>query len=721
MAPSVNQTPQNPGADDSGKGSSSGGLSGPRLVYPLLAGWATLSLISRGCSPEKEHTSGPGLAKLPATTQFASMDEALKAVKTQQYVPMEEVSSPESAYSAIIFKQKGGDHNAILRGVSVGQERTEFLKELKNLGHEVPTSVFSTTTAVAGQSAPQPAASKPVYEPFIMPTALLLITYAAFKGISKFGKAIGEAITKVGGPLNPAQPYTTERPVERLNNYGGNKEVLAKIERLVSDIKRVMKGESKVKLPKGFLLSGDPGVGKSFLMRCVAGEAECPIIIAAAAALRTSPFQGARAKGIEDLFSSARAARDARTKELRSMPGASGKEEAVVLVVLDEIDSIGRSRSMEHDSSENNDAINALLANMDGANSARNHHIVLFGATNYVDVIDSALRRPGRFNKDLKIDPPATAADRLDVLEKLAPGVFADYDCRPPSAQSMKYLAEAISSATPADLKGILEEAGRDTPTGIEVSLEELLAAYQTVKLGALRQSTERSERRLLVSAHEFGHALVAYAFDLDPVIISMRPRGDSLGRVIMNLGPLVEPPHTASDLKKLMMVSAAGRGGELAFLGGTGEASDGVGSDFENISTYSKVFLGSGMLDGSYSLGLHGKKDVELPAAQQQSLEAIGDAAVLAAAKILRAIPANTFDKIANNATDQEFFGPAAKAYLESHLSSVQLNDLKAAGRAALLEFSTLVHEQSKILSMRSTEETGSRIQDILKSRVDG
>lgn len=647
-----------------------------------------------GCSTSKkapELTQRSDVASLvvpPRAKQFATAQEAMDGVRAGTFLPVEELSSVGSEASVLLFKNTQSGEVVVLKNTLLGAERAKFLSELQTLGHAIPVSLSSTGSNPAPPTVSAP--STPWYSSTTLAVSLASLATLGWLA-SKAGAASGLGL---GNDPTTAGEWITERPSVRLNSYGGNQGVLAWGQKVVRDIQAVMRGDPAPKLPRGIILGGFPGVGKSFLMQCVAGEAGCPIIITAAASLCAGSYVGSRIRAINGLFAAARTARDEATRELRAKPSATGNEQAVVLVVIDELDSIARTRSVMPDwlSRENNDAVNSLLAQMDGPVAEQNHNIILLGATNFLDQIDPALRRPGRFSEQMDIAPPRTPKETVDVFQKLLPAVCAENGCEPPTEESLRRLALSLRQITPATCRGILEEAACATKKGERISPEALFSAYQTVMCGPVSENSHSIERRALLAAHELGHALIGYAFGAPPTIISMKPRGNSLGRVVLAEASLHEQPPVKNDLIRLLMIAAAGRAGELLSSGGQGEPSEGVSGDFEGISDLARRLLDSGMLSGSYAINFRARHQTELPPERQRLVEAVGVAAVQSSVTILKSLPAGTFDRISNDAIDKEFFGDKATSYVEKSLTGDELAKLRDTAAQALEKFPALV-----------------------------
>lgn len=647
-----------------------------------------------GCSAGKkapELTQRSDVASLvvpPRAKQFATLQEAMDGVRAGTFLPVEELSSVGSEASVLLFKNTQSGEVVVLKNTLLGAERAKFLSELQTLGHAIPVSLSN-----AGSNPATPTVSAPS-TPWYSSTTLAV----SLASLATLGWLASKAGTGSGAGLQSdptsAGEWITERPSVRLDSYGGNQGVIAWGQKLVRDIKAVMKGAPAPKLPRGIILGGSPGVGKSFLMQCVAGEAECPIIITAAASLRGGVYVGSRIRAIDGLFEAARKARDEATRELQAKPSATGNEHAVVLVVIDELDSIARTRSGMSDwmSRENNDAVNALLAQMDGPVAKRNHNIILLGATNFLDQIDPALRRSGRFSEQMEIAPPRTTKETEDVFQKLLPAVCAENGCQPPTEETVRRLALSLRQVTPATCRGIIEEAASSTPKGEQISLEALFSAYQTVLCGPVSENSHSLERRALLAAHELGHALIGYAFGAPPTIISMKPRCNSLGRVVLADANLHEQPPVKNDLIRLLMIGAAGRAGELVSSGGRGEPSEGVSGDFEGVSDLARRLLDSSMLSGSYAINFRAKHQTELPPERQRLVEAVGTAAVQSSATILKSLPPGKFDRIAIDAIDKEFVGDQAARYVEESLTTEELAKLRDTAALVLEKFPALV-----------------------------
>lgn len=260
-------------------------------------------------------------------------------------------------------------------------------------------------------------------------------------------------------------------------------------------------------LPKGVLLLGPPGTGKTLLARACAGEADVPFF-----SLSGSEFiemlVGVGASRVRDLF-------------------ANAKKEAPSIIFIDEIDSIGRARGTGlgggHD--EREQTLNQILSEMDGFNP--HDAVVVMAATNRPDVLDTALTRPGRFDRQVTIDLPDRRA-RLDILRihtrkvPLAPHV------------DLENLAKRTVGLSGADLKNIVNEAallaGRKEKKQVEP--DDFDQARDKVLMGAEREDIITDEEKRVVAYHEGGHALIAKLMPhADPLRkVSIIPRGRALG-----------------------------------------------------------------------------------------------------------------------------------------------------------------------------------------------
>ena len=302
-----------------------------------------------------------------------------------------------------------------------------------------------------------------------------------------------------------ARMFVGNKPTITFNDVAGVEEAKVELAEVVEFLKYPEKFVSLgAKIPKGVLLMGPPGTGKTLLSRAVAGEAGVPFFsIAAPSSSRcSSALAPAR---VRDLFDQA-------------------KRNAPCIVFVDEIDAVGRQRGAglggSHD--EREQTLNQILVEMDGFDTSTN--VIVIAATNRPDVLDPALLRPGRFDRQVVLDRPDIAGRRA-ILEVHAKGKPIDKDI------SLEVLAKQTPGFSGADLANLVNEAAilaarRDKKT---IGHKEFEEAVDRVVAGPERKSRIISEKEKAVTAyHEAGHALVArYLENTDPVHkISIIARG---------------------------------------------------------------------------------------------------------------------------------------------------------------------------------------------------
>jgi len=261
------------------------------------------------------------------------------------------------------------------------------------------------------------------------------------------------------------------------------------------------------KIPRGVLLMGPPGTGKTLIARAVAGEANVPFYSISGSQF-IEMFVGVGASRVRDLFGKA-------------------KKNAPSIIFIDEIDSVGRYRGagLGGGQDEREQTLNQILAEMDGF--GEHHSVVVIAATNRPDVLDPALIRPGRFDRQVVIERPHREG-RLQILKvhtrkvRLAPDV------------NLELLAQGTPGFSGADLENLVNEAAIDAArqNKDQVYMEDLERAKDKIILGGLREDLLSEEEKRIVAYHEAGHTLVAKSFpDSDPIHkVTIIPRGRSLG-----------------------------------------------------------------------------------------------------------------------------------------------------------------------------------------------
>ncbi len=306
-----------------------------------------------------------------------------------------------------------------------------------------------------------------------------------------------------------AKQLTADTPKVTFNDVAGCDEAKVELEEIIEFLRDPQKFQRLGgRLPKGVLLVGPPGTGKTLLARAVAGEAARPFFSMSGSDF-VEMFVGVGASRVRDLFD-------------------TGKAHAPCIIFIDEIDAVGRHRGAGlgggHD--EREQTLNQLLVEMDGFES--NEGVILIAATNRPDVLDPALLRPGRFDRQVVVDMPDVRGREM-ILKVHARKIPLSEDVR------LEVLARATPGLAGADLANIVNEAAllaarRNKP---RVEMEDFEDAKDKVMLGVERRSLVLSEEeRRLTAFHEAGHALVSLRVPgLDPVHkVSIVPRGRALG-----------------------------------------------------------------------------------------------------------------------------------------------------------------------------------------------
>ncbi|MFN4067044.1 MAG: ATP-dependent zinc metalloprotease FtsH3 [Thermosynechococcus sp.] len=329
--------------------------------------------------------------------------------------------------------------------------------------------------------------------------------------------------------------------------------------------------EVGAKIPKGVLLVGPPGTGKTLLARAVAGEAGVPFFSISGSEF-VEMFVGVGASRVRDLFEQAKA-------------------NAPCIVFIDEIDAVGRQRGagLGGGNDEREQTLNQLLTEMDGFEG--NTGIIIIAATNRPDVLDAALLRPGRFDRQVVVDRPDYKG-RLDILKVHARGKTLAKDV------DLDKIARRTPGFTGADLANLLNEAAilaaRRNLT--EISMDEINDAIDRVLAGPEKKDRVMSDRRKkLVAYHEAGHALVgALMPDYDPVQkVSIIPRGRAGGLTWFtpNEDQMDSGLYSRAYLQNQMAVALGGRiAEELVF--GEDEVTTGASNDLQQVARVARQMV---------------------------------------------------------------------------------------------------------------------------------
>ena len=338
------------------------------------------------------------------------------------------------------------------------------------------------------------------------------------------------------------------------------KEELQKIIEFLKDPKKFQRLGGKI--PKGILLMGPPGCGKTLLAKAVSGEAGVPFFSISGSNF-VEMFVGVGASRVRDLFDKA--------KKSAKLSGKGG------IIFIDEIDAVGRQRFSGigggHD--EREQTLNQLLSEMDGFNTQEG--VILIAATNRPDVLDPALLRPGRFDRQIVVDRPDIKG-REAILKVHARGIKLKPDV------NLALIARRTPGFSGADLANLINEAAllaaRNNKKAVE--LEEMEAAIERVMAGPERKSRVISDyEKSLVAYHESGHALLALLIDeVDPLHkVSIIPRGANALGYTLQLPLEDRYIITQKELLGRLVVLLGGRvSEEVAF----GELSTGAQNDLE-------------------------------------------------------------------------------------------------------------------------------------------
>ena len=396
----------------------------------------------------------------------------------------------------------------------------------------------------------------------ILPTAVIIIAMMYFMRQMMGANNKAMQFGKTNAKTTPAT-----RPKVKFKDVAGIDEAVEELEEVrdfLADPERFRKLGAKI--PRGVLLVGPPGTGKTLLAKAVAGEAGVPFFTIFGSEF-VEMFVGVGASRVRDLFKNA-------------------KEQAPAIIFIDEIDAVGRQRGAGlgggHD--EREQTLNQLLVEMDGFEESES--VILIAATNRPDVLDPALLRPGRFDRQITVDRPDVRG-REQILRVHAANKPLDTDV------SFEKLAQLTVGFACADLANLLNEAALLTARRNRslISMDEIEESMERVMAGPQRKSRVMSEaERTTIAYHESGHALVGHVLDnADPVHkISIISRGQALGYTMQ----LPAEDHFLKTRREMLDELAVFLGGRVAEELMCADITSGASNDLERATKMAREMV---------------------------------------------------------------------------------------------------------------------------------
>ena len=406
---------------------------------------------------------------------------------------------------------------------------------------------------------------------WLFPFLIIIGIWMFFAG--RMQKSMGGGLLGMG---NSKKLISSEKPKTKFDDVAGVEEAKEEVQEIVDFLKYPGRYvEIGAKIPKGVLLVGSPGTGKTLLAKAVAGEAEVPFFSVSGSSF-IEMFVGVGAARVRDLFEQA-------------------KKDAPSIIFIDEIDAIGKSRAAGGPMGGNDEreqTLNQLLAEMDGFGT--DTPVIILAATNRPEILDQALLRPGRFDRQVLVDKPDFAG-RVKILKVHVKNVKIDDDV------DLEEVARLTAGLAGADLANIVNEAallaGRKSQK--TVKQKDMYEAVERALAGLAKKSRRiNPKEKKIVAYHESGHALMAETTDGAKKVskVSIVPRG------LAALGYTLNKPEEDKFMMQKHELWAevdtllGGRAAEQVFIG---EISTGAGNDLERATDIIKSMVQTyGMTD---------------------------------------------------------------------------------------------------------------------------
>lgn len=397
----------------------------------------------------------------------------------------------------------------------------------------------------------------------VVPVIIIILFFSSMmrqaQSMNNQSMGFGKAKAKLYGP---------DKKRVTFKDVAGNESAKQDLEEVVDFLKEPKKYEKLgAKIPRGVLLAGDPGTGKTLMARAVAGEASVPFFSISGSEF-AEMFVGVGASRVRDLF-------------------AKAKKNAPSIIFIDEIDAVAHKRDARGGAGrEDEQTLNQILVEMDGFDN--DSGVIVIAATNRVDMLDKALLRPGRFDRHINVVLPERK-DRLEILN-------VHFKNKPVSKDvNLEALAAKTAGTSGADLANIANEAAITAAREghKEITNNDITEAFERVAIGPERKSKAMNEQERKITAyHEAGHAIVGHVLpDSDPVHkVTIIPRGRT-GGVTWFLPPEDRSYKSIYELKDILARAMGGRIAEKLVFGPEA-VTTGASSDLQNVAQLSKEMV---------------------------------------------------------------------------------------------------------------------------------